>query len=783
MNSPSRARTSPTRSFPAARGSIPPPPPPLLSSSLSPSSPSSSLATVLGTSKGTISSSSSSASAGSGSGAASTTATGSDPTRAPFNYAFGCGGVGYFAWLVGSERSGAAPGRSVSVPALEGRERGGRAGKGKVTGKGAGIRTRIGSGWSALGRRWRGAGGAGAGVARLRLGIPRGSVVFDVSGGIGSTSMLLASAYAEVDVDGSGGLRFVIQDQPVVVEMGEQAWRAKCPELLDSGALRFQDECCSPAFLPLIVSLTHANGTLSTRLLPATGHRRRGPPPPCRPPRLARRIRAPYPAAPHTKLVLADFVLPLACVDDFGVGEGGMDVQMEGAEKMLAPALLLANLGKASTNASEVQRAGAHAARDRRARALSGVEGCARHQNARLALRTYRRRACRCARHARADSGSAFFDVSRAGGATGAGHAEVGEMEMVERASSRCGMPTFGSRVDLLFGVEPTGEEEEVFTSVRCPSALVPLTQSAFILPGYVPTPFTSATATLIAHNSPYPAGAPSDAVPAAAASRALARPAAAGPRLRPCLSPLAKPPFVARAPLPDHAITKSNTNSKPSADAHAAAQHAAPRPLLAQLPQTELRERSGSIVTPSIAGKPSPAWACERGRWTLERDAGSGTTARVEISTMITRRGVHRPCCCPRASSNDFLSSSSITVTSERRDFPFVRMEQSMHLLDKAFVARDVHPTPLSSELYLRTMIRAHGYTRPESCVAVDPRVVPDEITSRNLSGPAEALSPQSGLRFLVPLLRLDSLSTRACLVNPSLQVEPYQRARNLGP
>ncbi|KAJ7821695.1 hypothetical protein B0H14DRAFT_2599066 [Mycena olivaceomarginata] len=76
----------------------------------------------------------------------------------------------------------------------------------------------------------------------------------------------------------------------------------------------------------------------------------------------------------------------------------------------------------------------------------------------------------------------------------------------------------------------------------------------------------------------------------------------------------------------------------------------------------------------------------------------------------------------------------------------------------------------PELTELYVRTMIRANGYTRPQSCVAVDPRVVPDEITSRNSSGPAEALSPQSGLRFLVPLLRLDS-------------VEPYQRAGNLGP
>jgi hypothetical protein len=133
-------------------------------------------------------------------------------------------------------------------------------------------------------------------------------------------------------------------------------------------------------------------------------------------------------------------------------------------------------------------------------------------------------------RHARAGSGSAFFDVPRAGGAAGAGNAEVGEMEMVERASSRCRMPTFGSRVDLPFGAEPAGEEVEAFTAVRCPSALVPFTQSVFISPGYVPAPATSATATYIAHNSPYPAGAPSDAVPAAATSRALARPAAAAP-------------------------------------------------------------------------------------------------------------------------------------------------------------------------------------------------------------------------------------------------------------
>ena len=42
----------------------------------------------------------------------------------------------------------------------------------------------------------------------------------DVGGGIGSTSMLLASAFSSAE--GELGLKFVIQDRPVVVEMGEK---------------------------------------------------------------------------------------------------------------------------------------------------------------------------------------------------------------------------------------------------------------------------------------------------------------------------------------------------------------------------------------------------------------------------------------------------------------------------------------------------------------------------------------------------------------------------------
>jgi|SRR5882762_2773044 hypothetical protein len=47
-------------------------------------------------------------------------------------------------------------------------------------------------------------------------------------------------------------------------------------------------------------------------------------------------------------LRLRDHILPLACVGDF---DGDGEVEVEGAERMLAPPPLLANLGKASANA------------------------------------------------------------------------------------------------------------------------------------------------------------------------------------------------------------------------------------------------------------------------------------------------------------------------------------------------------------------------------------------------------------------------------------------------
>lgn len=56
--------------------------------------------------------------------------------------------------------------------------------------------------------------------------LPCGSIVVDVGGGIGSTSMLLANALGNGSSEGGEaeglGLKFVIQDRDVVVQMGER---------------------------------------------------------------------------------------------------------------------------------------------------------------------------------------------------------------------------------------------------------------------------------------------------------------------------------------------------------------------------------------------------------------------------------------------------------------------------------------------------------------------------------------------------------------------------------
>uniref|UniRef100_A0A8H8CE44 O-methyltransferase C-terminal domain-containing protein n=1 Tax=Psilocybe cubensis TaxID=181762 RepID=A0A8H8CE44_PSICU len=321
--------------------------------------------------------------------------------------------------------------------------------------------------------------------------LPRGSVVVDVGGGIGSTSMLLATAFSsysttttssssdhaaqqtsgqvQVAEDEPEGpmLRFVIQDRPVVCEMGEKAWKAKCPELLKSTA-RFQvhdfftpQPITNAAVFLLRVVLHDWPDVFARKIL----------------------LRLREAARAETKLVIADFVLPLACEEELGVcsdagvgaegfgaekGEGGGGGEakglldgIEGARTEPAPRPLLANLGKASANVywMDLTMQVMFNSQERTLRELallalsagwkivkvtrtSGslfgylvavpVDIPAQYQDIDIEEKTH----VPVKREVEDD-----YERRR--------YRDKEDMEMIERASSRCGTPTFGSNTRL----------------------------------------------------------------------------------------------------------------------------------------------------------------------------------------------------------------------------------------------------------------------------------------------------------------------------------------------
>ncbi|KAG2033087.1 S-adenosyl-L-methionine-dependent methyltransferase, partial [Suillus americanus] len=152
------------------------------------------------------------------------------------------------------------------------------------------------------------------------LSLPRGSTIVDVGGGIGSTTMILARAFGG-NPGRRGSFRFIIQDRPVVVGLGLDAWRAQCPEMLESGQVTFYDLNRHPAVYMLRVVLHDWPDARARHVLLNL--------------RLA--------SSPETRLIIADHVLPLACWTLDSVL-----AHLEGAHGTLAPAPLLPNLGKAS---------------------------------------------------------------------------------------------------------------------------------------------------------------------------------------------------------------------------------------------------------------------------------------------------------------------------------------------------------------------------------------------------------------------------------------------------
>ncbi|KAG2111832.1 S-adenosyl-L-methionine-dependent methyltransferase, partial [Suillus clintonianus] len=152
------------------------------------------------------------------------------------------------------------------------------------------------------------------------LSLPRGSTIVDVGGGIGSTTMILARAFGGSS-GRRGSFRFIIQDRPVVVGLGLDAWRAQCPEMLESGQVVFYDLNRHPAVYLLRVVLHDWPDARARHVL----------------------LNLRLGSSPETRLIIADHVLPLACWTLDSVL-----AHLEGAHGTLAPVPLLPNLGKAS---------------------------------------------------------------------------------------------------------------------------------------------------------------------------------------------------------------------------------------------------------------------------------------------------------------------------------------------------------------------------------------------------------------------------------------------------
>ncbi|KAF8629507.1 hypothetical protein AX17_005633 [Amanita inopinata Kibby_2008] len=282
--------------------------------------------------------------------------------------------------------------------------------------------------------------------------LPKNSIVVDVGGGIGSTSMLLASAFSSEEDEGAG-LKFIIQDRPVVVELGKKAWKAQCPELLTSGAVEFQ---VHDFFTPQPVK--HA----AVFLLRVVLHDW--------PDDFARRIlqQLRYAANKDTRLLIADFVLPHACHDNLGRnGEVVSDSceKIEGAESFPVPAPLLANLGKANAMVywMDLTMQVAFNSRERTLRDIVELTNSAGWKVVRIAkaegslfghltaIPTLIPPRC-CESPAINETGPEHYCNEKASIVPRQRppvDMEKNDMEVAGRAISRCGTPTFGSSTTL----------------------------------------------------------------------------------------------------------------------------------------------------------------------------------------------------------------------------------------------------------------------------------------------------------------------------------------------
>lgn len=149
--------------------------------------------------------------------------------------------------------------------------------------------------------------------------LPQSSVVVDVGGGVGSSSLILAK--------GAPHLNLIVQDRCSVIEDAKKYWAQEAPELLLSGRVQLT---VHDFFTPMPVK------SAAVFLLRWIMHDWADP----QAVQILTHLRAA--ATPATKLVTVDIILPYACADT-SVTSG-----IPGAALAAPPAPLLPNLGTAN---------------------------------------------------------------------------------------------------------------------------------------------------------------------------------------------------------------------------------------------------------------------------------------------------------------------------------------------------------------------------------------------------------------------------------------------------